>query len=114
MRKTRRPIASPPSDRPHQIQYRVKLSDDDKWDGVEPWGDFGLPMLASIWPVSAKERTANNQVELVSTHQIRHPFFDGVLGSMQIAFGARTFEITGIINPEEMNIDLHITAKEIL
>lgn len=114
-RTKRRPIATPAHERKHWVQYQVKKPDSSEWDDVpEVWEDFLHPIMAAIWPVKAGERVSNRQEEMVSTHQIRHGFYPGITGDMRIKFGSRSFEITGIVNPNEANRDLHITAKEII
>ena len=67
---------------------------------------------AAIWPVSAKEARENMRYETNISHNIRIFYQSGISEDMYITFGARTFEIKGIINVEERNVYLDLICNE--
>jgi SPP1 family predicted phage head-tail adaptor len=48
-----------------------------------------------------------------TTHNIRMPFRAGITHDMRVKYGDRSFDIKGIVNPEERNIYLDLVCEEI-
>ena len=69
---------------------------------------------AAIWPASAREARENMREGLTVTHTIRMYYRDGVDATMLVAYGARTFEIVSIINPDEAGFYLDLVCSEII
>lgn len=67
---------------------------------------------AEIKPTSARERLMNNSITTEVTHVITMRYAPDVSEDCRIAFGDRTFEIVGIVNVEERNVELQILAAE--
>lgn len=67
---------------------------------------------AAIWPVSSKESRENMRVGMNITHNIRMYYREGIEPTMKVLFKDRSFEIKGIVNPEEANIYLDLVCEE--
>ena len=68
---------------------------------------------AGIWPVSAKERVSNQQLETQLTHKIRIRYQAGVTTAKRVKYDTRYFKIISIINMDERNITLDLLCTEI-
>ena len=68
---------------------------------------------AAIWPVSAKERVSNQQLETQLTHKIRIRYQSGIASANRVRFGARYFKVVSIINQDERNIQLDLLCTEV-
>ena len=98
----------------HQVLIKSKTLTADGMGGhTEVWTTTLATVRAAIWPVSAKERVQNLQMELEITHKIRIRYLSGVLASMRVYFGSRIFEILSIVNTDERNIQLDLVCREI-
>lgn len=97
----------------HVITIQEKtLTSDGMGGNTEAWATFAI-VRAAIWPVSAKERVSNQQLEHEITHKIRVRYFSGVTAAMRVVFDSRTFEILSIVNWEERNITLDLICEEV-
>lgn len=96
----------------HQVLIRKKQFVDDGYGGQTETLVTVHDAWAAVWPVNAKEIRENMRVESNVTHNIRIRYRTGVKHAMIIVFGARTFEIKGIINVEERNILLDLVCNE--
>jgi SPP1 family predicted phage head-tail adaptor len=67
----------------------------------------------AIWPVRSKEIRENMRVGAKTTHNIRMPYRAGIAHDMRVKYGDRSFDIKGIVNPEERNIYLDLVCEEI-
>ena len=67
---------------------------------------------AAIWPISSSEVRANMRDETNVTHNIRIYYQSGISMNLYVVFGTRTFEIKGIVNPEERNVYLDLICNE--
>jgi len=82
------------------------------------WTDLAT-IFAGIWPVSAAEMVRSMQATMEITHRIRIRYQRyEIKPSYRIKFtdtvkGARYFNITSIVNPDERQEWLDILAKEI-
>lgn len=96
----------------HKIQIQEKTQVSDGMGGfTETWATVN-EVWAAIWPVSAKESRENMRVEANITHNIRIRYRTGIVHAMRVLFGSRTFEIKGLINPDERNIWLDMVCNE--
>ena len=81
----------------------------DSWDTVT-----GLIALrAAIWPISARERIENQQIEHEISHRVRTWYRSAILPAMRVKWGSRYFKIMSIINPNEENRLLDMICEEI-
>lgn len=73
-------------------------------------------MWASIMPATARdlERLVANTVQSTASHVITMRFHPQVNTQTRIVFGARTFQVNGVQNPEEKNVELRIAATEVV
>lgn len=76
------------------------------------WGTFAT-VWAAVWPVSGRERIANQRTEADITVRVRIRYLDGVKEAMRIALGSQTFEITAVINFEARNVYQDLLCREI-
>lgn len=96
----------------HQITIQEKVQTADGMGGFTETLTTVHETWAAIWPVSAKEIRENMRVEANISHNIRIRYRSGISHAMTVLFGARTFEIKGIINFEERNIWLDMVCNE--
>lgn len=97
----------------HQIVIQKKtLTTDGMGGSTESWATHAT-VRAAIWPVSATERVANQQIEHEITHKIRIRYLSTVVPSMRISFDSRTFEIVSVVNWEERGISQDLICEEL-
>lgn len=104
-------------------RHLVRLQDpgdpmpDAEGNPVATWMDL-IPATwwVSINPATARdlERVTAGTVLSTASHVIRGKFHPGVTTQTRILFGTRTFNVTGVSNPEERNIEMILTAVEIV
>ena len=73
----------------------------------------GDTVWASIEPLSMRELVSSQEVQGVSTHRIRMRYNGNVARLDQIQYNGRTFEVEGVLNTEERNIELVLICHEI-
>lgn len=71
---------------------------------------------ASINPATARdlERLVASTVQSTASHVIEMWYHAGVNTKTRITYGTRVFQVTGVQNPEERNIELRIAAEEVV
>lgn len=69
---------------------------------------------AAIWPLSASEQIRSMQPTMEISHRIRIRYRSAFRPDWRIKFGARYFDVKGIINPNERNEYLDLMCKETL
>ena len=91
-----------------------------------PDGDGGLtvtwaalspsPVWAEIAPASAAalERLSASTVTSTASHLVTMRYHSGVTTRTRVLFGSRTFQVTGVINPDERNISTIAACLEIV
>jgi SPP1 family predicted phage head-tail adaptor len=74
------------------------------------------PVQASIVPASARdlERVAAGTVLSTATHVVTMRYHSGVTTKTRITFGTRTFNVVGVMNPEERNLWTVAVAVEVV
>ena len=107
----------------NQRRFRVQLqtpgpgvSDGD--GGVtQSWTDL-VPAhrYAKLKPATARdlERIAAGTVIGTASHIVTFPFHPGVTLATRIVFRGRVFQVTGVSNPEERNIETIAVCVELL
>lgn len=68
----------------HLIKYKTVTTEDDDIGGKTETPVTFLTCRAAIWPASAKELMQSDQLEMQTTHRIRHDWYPGILPSMKI------------------------------
>jgi len=72
------------------------------------------PVWASITPASARdlERLVAGSVQSNATHVVRIRYHANISTQTRVTFGTRVFEVTGVQNPDERNIELVLICQE--
>lgn len=72
--------------------------------------------FASIEPATARtlERIAAGTVVSNASHIVSMRYHSGVTTKTQIVYGTRTFQVTGVINPEERNVTTVALCTEVV
>lgn len=97
----------------HRIEIQSVTRTEDGAGGFGPrvWSKF-TDAWASIDPVSAWEKFQASQMETPITHKIVMRYQPGIITAQRIKFGERYFNIVEVLNIEERNVFLKITAVE--
>lgn len=96
----------------HQVTIQQNSgSKDDTGAVADNWTTFATTR-AAINPWKAKERTTDDKQAMHALFNVRIRYISGVLPSMRVVFGSRTFEILSIQDPEERNRVLNLTCRE--
>ena len=86
-------------------------------DGMGGWTAVWTTLTtawAAIWPVSAKEQVASQQVEGQITHKIRIRHQSSITGANRIKHGTRYFKIVAPpINVDERDCQLDLLCTEV-
>lgn len=71
---------------------------------------------AEIKPATARdlERTTSGTVLSEASHIVTMDYHPGVSTQTRITFNGRTLNVTGVSNPEEKNVELILTAEEVV
>jgi SPP1 family predicted phage head-tail adaptor len=71
---------------------------------------------AEIKPANARdlERVTTGTSMSTATHLVTIPYHSGVTTQTRLTFGTRIFQVNGVVNPEERNIELILTCEEIV
>jgi SPP1 family predicted phage head-tail adaptor len=71
---------------------------------------------AQIVPATARdlERVLSNVVESNASHIVTIPYHPQVTTKTRLTFGTRIFQVTGMQNPEERNIELVLACTEVI
>lgn len=87
-----------------------------------PDGDGGFTtvwtVLARVWadirPATPRdlERRVASTVQATASHIVVIRWLPGVTTATRIKFGTRTFEVTGVQNPEEQDVSLVLACEE--
>lgn len=78
---------------------------------VPSWGTLAT-VWADIRPVAGREAMRAQQIAADANYVIEIRYYPGLTVKERIKYGARTFEINAIQNPEERNISLLLFCKE--
>jgi SPP1 family predicted phage head-tail adaptor len=98
------------------LQGGVSLNDPDTGGYTETWANLNPARVwASITPATARdlERIASATTIATASHLVVIPYHPQVTTHSRILFGTRVFNVTGVANPEERNIELILACVEI-
>jgi len=96
----------------HRITFQQPTTTTNAQGGkVKSWTDY-VTLWAAIEPVSGHEESENHQEEPVTSVNIITRYYSGITSDMRIKYGSKYYRISGIINRDERNIELDITAEE--
>jgi SPP1 family predicted phage head-tail adaptor len=100
----------------HRIQIQRLSSSLDPYKSADTWNTV-ITMWARVAPLSAKDTFQAGQVAMKVSHTItiRYPGSVVTVNSGdRVMYRTRTFQLlTGILNPEEQNIELTLLAYEL-
>jgi head-tail adaptor len=107
------------AERPHRVLLQNPGPAVPDGDGgtTQSWIDLVPPALSvKIAPATARdlERIAVGTVLSTATHIVTGPYHPQVTTRTRILFGVRTFNVTGPANPEERNVEMVLTAVEVV
>ncbi len=99
-----------------RLRHRVTLqSAADTADGgggfTTTWSDVAT-VWAAIEPLKSRERLFAQQLENPVTHRVTIRYRAGVTAKMRLEFGARVFNIRGVINAGERDRTLELLCEE--
>lgn len=77
------------------------------------WSDFAT-VWASVEPLRGREFWAAKEQQAQVDTRIRMRYQTGITPKMQVVFGARTYLIYAVINPEMRNIELQLMCQEVV
>ena len=95
-----------------RVTFQATTQTPDGAGGVtEAWG-----VIATVWakiePIKSYERFIAMQTETHVTHQITCRYNPLITTAKRAVFNSRIFDITGVVNVNEDNVALIITAME--
>ncbi|WEG14002.1 phage head closure protein [Pullulanibacillus sp. KACC 23026] len=95
----------------------IQKPDEQQLSSGEPSGNWldVISCRAGIYPISGSEFF--NKADTVQgevTHQILMRYYPGIQRNMRVEFGDRIFQITSVVNFQEMNKELQLMCKELL
>jgi len=86
----------------------------DSFGGTTPGGGTSLgEVWASIEGLSGRDALAAQAFTSAVTHLVTIRWMPGVLASQQVKFGARTFQIQAVLNPDERTKVLKLLCVEV-
>jgi len=84
----------------------------DGGEVTETWTTF-----ATVWglikPLASREAWQAKQSQATTTHTITIHYLSGVTSRMRATWGSRTFNFESVVNINEQNRELVITATEV-
>lgn len=69
---------------------------------------------AQIMPLSAREAWIANQSQATTSHKIKILYRPGITADMQAVYDGRTFRFDSVVNLDEANRHLLISATEVM
>lgn len=84
---------------------------------TQTWTDLNPPTVkVQIRPASARdlERVASGTVLSTATHVVTGPYHPDVTTQTRVVFGDRTFNVIGVSNIDERNIEMVLTCVEVV
>jgi SPP1 family predicted phage head-tail adaptor len=93
------------------LQRPIEIRGADYADSQRTWQDVAT-VSAAVEPLSAREFFQNLEVQGELSARIRIRYMAGVSAKWRVLFGSRIFEIQGVINPGEMNVELELLCAE--
>ena len=84
---------------------------------IASWADLDPPQVKA-WITAASARDLENlaagTVIAQATHVIAIPYHPQVSTASRVLFRGRTFNLTGVVNPEERNVQLMLFGVEVV
>lgn len=100
-----------------EMRHRINIYNpdtvDDQAAGPVAAGALLRQVWAAIEPMSGREQAFMAQRQLQATHRITIRYAADITPYMKIMFDVRVFKIVGMVNLDEKNQFLEITAREV-
>ena len=80
---------------------------------TQTWATFAT-VWAEIMPLSSREAWIAQQSQATTTHKITMIYRAGITADMRATYNSRTFNFDSVVNLDEANRYLLITATEVL
>lgn len=104
--------------RPGEYRNRITIQRQTENRGEDGSVSYGWETFATVWAKvmikSGKEYWASAKINAELSGIIKCRYLSGVLPSMRIVYGSRTFEILAVIDIEERHRELEIQVKEVV
>lgn len=97
----------------HRVVIRTMARTPDGMGGYTetPTDVTGIP--ARIDPLEGNEQINAMQTGMQRPHRIEIRYRSDMTGAKTIIYGARTFDIKSVVDPEERHVELHLLAEEL-
>ena len=101
-----------------QLRHRITLQSvsttpDSSGDRVEAFATFAT-VWARVEPLTGREQFIAQQIQSETNYRVEIRYRAGVVATMRVLFGGRTFEVVSVLNVGERNSDLHLMCRELL
>lgn len=91
------------------IAIQSKVANTDDWGGaISTWSNFATGLRAEVHPLSGRELTSAQAAQSETTTRFTTRYIAGVTQGMRIVYGGRYYNISAVINIDEMNRELQI------
>ncbi len=78
------------------------------------WATLKAGLWARIKPISGGERYINQQLIAEVTHEVTIRFYAGILPTMRVLYGNRTFDILAVHDIDERHEEMRLQCKELV
>jgi len=107
------------ADRPHRIllQNPGAAVPDGAGGYTQAWTDLApASVSAKVAPATAAdlERVTTGTAVATATHVVKMPFHPGVAIKTRVIHDGRTFNVTGVANPEERGVETVAVCVEVV
>lgn len=98
----------------HTIVIQNKtITQDDELNPIETWGTF-LTVRAAPMPKEGREFYRMSAMNSEITEVFRVRYSSTITAHMRVKFRSKYFDIIGVINPDERDIELLLTCKAVV
>lgn len=99
-----------------KLRHRLTIQEpttalDQYGEAVKTWSTVAT-VWGSIEPLRMQEYFEAQQTQAKATHKIEVRYVQGISSTYRVMLGARIFEVTAVLNPQERNERLQMLAVE--
>lgn len=96
----------------HRVSIQRKtISQNSIGEGIESWSEL-CKRWASIEPASGSEVVIGDQINGTVTHIVTMRYLGGLTSKDRVTFNGRNFDINGVVNTDERNIETILACRE--
>ena len=93
------------------IVIQSKGTATDSFGGtINSWSNFATGVRAEVAPLQGKELIAAQAAQSSTTVKFKMRYLAGVTQSMRVVYGGKNYDITAVIDVDEMHREMHILA----